>query len=308
MKRSTCLERLDLNDCPRTKSPSSELIASGFEVLRTFFRYKIHQFENIEQWKSWRKENYTEFEGDIISNLAHRISANGIMSPWFGLCPPSTIECSSENYREALTAKGFNPRQRVVLDIIYSACAARVEGLVIYAPEFVTDFADELRRVFPKFIGSEYMPDQDRKLIGAIPHQDLTELTLDELSVDFVICNEIFEHVPNLTRALSEVNRVLKYGGSLIATFPFACESESSIVKAKINEDGEVIFFEEPEFHGNPIDPSGGSLVFQIPGWDLLEEMRQLGFSSARMVMFQSEECGVVSADMTGILALIAKK
>jgi hypothetical protein len=43
--------------------------------------------------------------------------------------------------------------------------------------------------------------------------------------------------------------------------------SEDTVHKAKIVDD--EIDLMEPECHGNPIDPSGGSLVFGIPGWIL---------------------------------------
>jgi SAM-dependent methyltransferase len=38
---------------------------------------------------------------------------------------------------------------------------------------------------------------------------------------DYVICSEVLEHVPNPISVLQQVNRILKPGGSLLATIPF---------------------------------------------------------------------------------------
>lgn len=47
---------------------------------------------------------------------------------------------------------------------------------------------------------------------------------------------------------------------------------------------GEVIHHTDPPvYHGNPMDAAGGSLVFEIPGWDLLARARRAGFGQAVM-------------------------
>jgi len=39
-------------------------------------------------------------------------------------------------------------------------------------------------------------------------------------SVDFVVCSEVLEHVPDVDSAIKELGRVLKGGGKIIITFP----------------------------------------------------------------------------------------
>ncbi|MEM1264222.1 MAG: class I SAM-dependent methyltransferase [Pseudomonadota bacterium] len=52
-------------------------------------------------------------------------------------------------------------------------------------------------------------------------YADLAErLPLDDDSVDFVVCQEGIEHVPNQLFVLEEFNRVLKPGGKLLLTTP----------------------------------------------------------------------------------------
>ena len=49
---------------------------------------------------------------------------------------------------------------------------------------------------------------------------DIVQLPLDDGSVDVVLCTEVLEHVPEPTRALKELIRVVKPGGQLIITAP----------------------------------------------------------------------------------------
>jgi ubiquinone/menaquinone biosynthesis C-methylase UbiE len=51
---------------------------------------------------------------------------------------------------------------------------------------------------------------------------DITEIPASDASVDAVLCSVLLEHVPEPTHALGEFMRLLKPGGILILTAPFA--------------------------------------------------------------------------------------
>ncbi len=51
---------------------------------------------------------------------------------------------------------------------------------------------------------------------------DITSIPIENDFFDAVMCIEVFEHLPNPIEALLELNRVLKPGGKLILTAPFA--------------------------------------------------------------------------------------
>lgn len=287
---------------------ATESLNKGLARLEHLFGYHIESFSTQDEWKDWRGKNPLAFSPTNIAEAVDSIFARGAYSAWLGLCPPSQVVCRSKNYRESLSVGGFNPRQRVVLDILAASFIPEQRELTIYAPEYVTRFAGELRKRFSNFIGSEYVPDQDDRDEKKVPHQDLAGLSLKDSSVDVVVANEVFEHLPSLDKSISEIHRVLRRNGVLIATVPFLTNSYESRVKAALRQDGEIEYFTEPEYHGNPVDPKGGSLVFQIPGWDLLDNCRRQGFPDARMYLFMSVDAAMVSVDINGIMVLIARK
>ncbi|MCD7726284.1 MAG: class I SAM-dependent methyltransferase [Clostridiales bacterium] len=51
---------------------------------------------------------------------------------------------------------------------------------------------------------------------------DIVDMPLDKASVDVVLCTEVFEHIANPVMALKEFSRIIKVGGQMILTAPFA--------------------------------------------------------------------------------------
>lgn len=51
---------------------------------------------------------------------------------------------------------------------------------------------------------------------------DITDIPAPDASFDAILCSEVLEHVPEPTHALDEFTRLLKPGGRLILTAPFA--------------------------------------------------------------------------------------
>lgn len=51
---------------------------------------------------------------------------------------------------------------------------------------------------------------------------DITSIPEPDASFDVILCSEVFEHLPDAIKALDEFQRLLKPGGLLITTAPFA--------------------------------------------------------------------------------------
>jgi hypothetical protein len=68
---------------------------------------------------------------------------------------------------------------------------------------------------------------------------------------------------------------------------------------------GEVQHLREPEYHPNPVDPRG-SLVYQIPGWDVLDLARKQGFARAEKRFVSSRLRGICATELAGIFLMRA--
>ena len=90
--------------------------------------------------------------------------------------------------------------------------------------------------------------------------QDITQLTLQENSVDLMISSDVLEHVSDLHLAFKETSRVLRPGGIHYFTVPLRANTKP---RAEII-DGSLKYYAAPEYHSDPLDPAG-ILVY----WDI---------------------------------------
>jgi SAM-dependent methyltransferase len=276
-----------------------------------------HAFESQAAFQRFLGETYPQWARQVQRSL-RLMALRGITEPITGLpVAAEDLVVAHANYRETIQHDGCLSRQRAVLLLLQHLMATQQlpssQDLDVYCPEAVTDFASRLQALFPRFSGSEYLPDSAHAMRQHIPHQDLCQLTFSDSSFDLVIANEIFEHVYDLPAALAEIARILRPGGYLLGTFPFAYDRYTTIVKA-LHRPGaspgvaaEEELLMEPEFHGNPVDPEKGSLVYQIPGWDLLDQARIAGFAQPVIHWINAPGFGVVSQETPGVMVLAAR-
>lgn len=71
----------------------------------------------------------------------------------------------------------------------------------------------------------------------------------------------------------------------------------ADIVRATLEEDGNIMHHMPAEYHGNPIDPEGGALCFRYFGWEMLEKLHSVGFRSVRCIAYWSEEQGYLGRE-----------
>ncbi len=265
--------------------------------------------------------SFDEFEPDLAQLLAQgqQLDECAQMTRLLGLMEPLTdrhvapelIEVRGPNYRESLMARGCLSRHRallLVLQQLYGDLTTLQEQRV-YLVEAVTGFALWMKHHLSQLTTSEFFDGGQMAEHDDIDHQDLCQLTYASDSFDLVIANELFEHVYDLPTALTEIMRVLRPGGRLLATFPMAFGQRDSIIKARWNaNNGEAEVIGEADYHGDPIRPELGSLVYQIPGWDVLDQCRHSGYHTALMHCVTSWKFGVLGGDLSGVLVLEAAK
>jgi len=248
--------------------------------------------ETYEDWLAWREAVPQIFDREFIDSLVRQGLDHGITSAFLGRIEPAEMEATPPSYRETYLARGLRPRERARLELLIEETGTDTQAR-IYAPEAVTALAAALRARYPRFHGSEFAVDAEaRRRLHPVLAEDLCALSFPEASFDLVIASDVLEHVPDLARALGEMARILRPGGVALSTFPFTWEA-IGWEKARIL-DGRIDYLCPPEYHGNPVDPEHGSLVFTIPGWDIIPACREAGFRKAEMVVWASASRGIV--------------
>ncbi|MCL2831394.1 MAG: class I SAM-dependent methyltransferase, partial [Betaproteobacteria bacterium] len=127
---------------------------------------------------------------------------------------------------------GLNSRMRALLafilqhpDYARSARCYLAERATVSWPEFSRRFA-ELES--SEFLGPEHRPGEKifvPRVAALVRHEDLTRLSFADNSFDWVVTQDVFEHIPDYPAAFRECARVLRSGagggGVLVFWFPF---------------------------------------------------------------------------------------
>jgi SAM-dependent methyltransferase len=202
------------------------------------------------------------------------------------------------NWREQLRCPqcGFNGRQRMVAKLIVEwvmELPSR-EAISAYMMEQSSPLYEWATRTFPwiAWTGSEYLG-ADR-VAGStkrgIRHEDAEALSFGDATFDLVVSCDVFEHVNDPMRAFGEVARVLRPGGTMIATFPMDPMLATNRRRA-ILDDGELRHLLPPIYHDSPTG-RGDALVFTDFGWEVLRQLRDAGLPDAMLTVYWSYEFG----------------
>jgi methyltransferase family protein len=95
---------------------------------------------------------------------------------------------------------------------------------------------------------------------------DITDLVFDSESFDFLVCCHVLEHIPQDTKAIHEIHRVLRSGGTAFIQVPYAREAKFT------DEDPSVV---------DPKERARRFLQFdhvRLYGQDLVDRLRIPGF------------------------------
>lgn len=106
--------------------------------------------------------------------------------------------------------------------------------------------------------------------------QSLESLTFKDTSFDFVITEDVLEHVRNHEQAFKEIYRVLKPGGYHVFTVPCNFD-QNTIVRVDTSGENDIHLL-PPEYHGDRI--RGQILAYRTFGIDIFNFLNQLGFDT----------------------------
>lgn len=256
-------------------------------------------FQSHDEWARSQVEDEHRYRDRwLLERAMSQLVADDLWEGHCALCDCATrfsisIPTDGEaNFREEMTCGrcGHNARVRAGLQL---AMAGMPHSAAVYITEQASAPFVWLQRRYPDAIGSEFTTDREHiarmqfQLTtelggeGLIRFEDVTSLTMADGSLDAVVSFDVLEHVPDYAAALAEFARVLRPGGRLVLTAPFIPGNASTIVRARIGDNGEVEHLLEPEYHGDPV--AGGILCFYHFGWDLVDAAGDAGFATACM-------------------------
>lgn len=210
------------------------------------------------------------------------------------------------NWRERIICPSCQLNNRLRLSVQVFERSVRGTNPSIYITEQVTPLARYLAKHQPSTVMSEYLGPQF--LPGAcdshgIRHEDVTALSFEDGTFDYILSFDVLEHVPNYRAALSEFSRTLKPGGTVLLSVPFGLIYDRNLIRARIGNDGAIEHILPAEYHGDPVNPEGGVLCYYHFGWELLEDFRAAGFSDARLSIMWSLEYGHIGDEQILIVA-----
>lgn len=204
------------------------------------------------------------------------------------------------NWREHLTCpkSSFNNRMRAAIHIFDSEIPAHKSDR-IYISEQTTPIYRYFADRYDTVTGSEYLADlcpYGTSDYRGIRNEDMTNLTFQDKSFERVISLDCFEHIPDCLLAFRECSRTLTPRGKMLWSVPFVTTSSRNVVRARIVENGEIDHILEPEYHYNPLTKDG-CLCFTHFGWEMLDQVKEAGFSDAYAVMFWSAAFGYLGGE-----------
>jgi SAM-dependent methyltransferase len=208
-----------------------------------------------------------------------------------------------ENLRESCLCQkcGSTNRQRQ-LAMISAVCAgcgdrgffpslpqlAHHGSLAIYNTESSGPVHDQLS-ISPGYTCSEYFGPEYRsgETVRGVPHQDLQSCSFADESFDLVLSSDVLEHVPDPYQAHREIFRILKKGGLHVFTVPFYHTLFRDVPRSRIDVDGRLVHMQEPWYHGDPVRPNQGILVFRVFSMEMLVHLEEIGFQPRIYQLYQ---------------------
>lgn len=202
----------------------------------------------------------------------------------------------------------FVNRSRTMLYVINKFINNR-KNLTIYSLEKISPFYRALKKWYGKdftIIGSEFLGDDipSGSIINGTRHEDALNLSFDDNSLDFIVSNDVYEHVSNIQKTFKEAYRTLKSGGYMLFTIPFFPDNSITTTRAKI-ENNELVLLMEKEMHGNFLSEEG-SLTFYNFGWDILNLQKDAGFKDPYIIGILDEKFGHIN--YSPLLVFVARK
>lgn len=265
---------------------------------------KIYRVRSLMEYQKFKERIHTEEQLCRDLEASYEKSGEDVFTIR-GYSYPAGKEVEFRVDHEYSAGGGINWRERVVCPItnLNNRLRASIHLLdielapfsddTIFISEQVTPLYQFLRTRYPNLVGGEFLGfDRVSGTVNehGVRHEDMTDLSFESNSLDYILSFDCFEHFPSFEQAFTECARVLKPGGKMMWSVPFVALNAGNTIRAKISN-GIVEHLLPAEYHGDPVNQEG-CLCFTHFGWEMLEQVRQGGFRDAYAVPYGSPEFG----------------
>ena len=165
--------------------------------------------------------------------LAFFLKGNKFTDPIDGKSYRKFLPYGYENVRENVLSPGTLSLERHRLFWLY----LKNETNFFTKKLKVLHFAPE-QAFYKKFRKMENLDYPTTDLNSPIPDvkADISDLPFSENEFDFIICNHVLEHIPDDTKAMQEIFRVLAPGGTAILQVPYKAELQNTFEDDSITD------------------------------------------------------------------------
>jgi SAM-dependent methyltransferase len=258
-------------------------------------KFRTKEAPALERQRSIEKAaegvNREWFDVRATCSMCSNVSDMRVSYMYAHTMPDGTIV---PNWREHLDCKcGFINRIRAAMHLVQTVVQPK-DTADIYVTERVTQLYKWLKIRYPKTRGSEFLGPHYKpgEIVNGLQHEDVCKLSFANEQFDLMMSFDVLEHVEHFDRALFELYRCLKPGGTLVFAAPTQLDRAEVVDRVLVNPDGSYNYLTEPEYHGNPVDAENGALCFRYLGLDVLKTLRKLGFSEAKALFYWSKDYG----------------
>lgn len=233
-------------------------------------------FTSKPEWDGWlaRQDAASRLGEAVLAD----VRAGGLTEPLSGVRrQPRELQVNAGNLRESLSAEEMNARKRALLLVL--AAAGHAAGwdaradLAVHVPEASTRVA--------RVVAGRFGPGPARRP-GSGPK--LEKIGLPDGVADAVVVADGFDAVEDAGAAWTELARVLRPGGLVVATPRFQ--------PGRLDE-------------GSPAEAMGAA---GRCGWGLPAALKQAGWAEAAVVLAVSSQHGVAATEHPGVFVLVARR
>ncbi len=252
----------------------------------------------------WRRLDRTwtrlgENLGTVAESSAHRLGESDAFLQSTGVCPTCSRESifvSQEAWlRDHFLCShcGSLPRERALMTVLETRFPEWRTLTIHESSPGNRGASKRIAEECPGYIPSQFYPDTEPGSHRESTRcENLEALTFEDESIDIHVSQDVLEHVFRPSEVFREIARTLKPGGAHIFTVPLVNKHESSRLRARLCDDGEIDHLLPAEYHGNPIDDRG-SLVTVDWGFDIAQHIFEASGLNTEIVFIDDLSKGI---------------